>query len=269
MTIIEQTTVGKTSPATNEDGLLAGPDFVAVIDGSTSKTPIRIRPDMTNGRCCMLIVSDYIARMPAATTCFAFCDGVTQSIRHTYLSAHFDLHLLRDHPEQRTTASCIVYSRQRQEIWMVGDCQCLVDGVLYGDPKPQEARYARRRAEYIRNALRQGRTVADFQQHDEGRDLILPDIIDSCRQQNVDYSVFDGFPVNLDHVQVIDCRAAHEIVLASDGYPFLHPTLAESEAALAHLLRHDPLCIDLYPAAKGLMRGNISFDDRSYIRFTV
>lgn len=58
-----------------------------------------------------------------------------------------------------------------------------------------------------------------------------------------------------------------EIVLASDGYPFLRPTLQESEAALRKLLAQDPYCIRSFVATKGTMLGNRSFDDRAYVRF--
>ena len=60
-----------------------------------------------------------------------------------------------------------------------------------------------------------------------------------------------------------------EIVLASDGYPFLKPTLANSEAALAHLIATDPQCVRYFIATKGLVSGNRSFDDRTYIRFVL
>ena len=61
--------------------------------------------------------------------------------------------------------------------------------------------------------------------------------------------------------------ASSEIVLASDGYPFLKPTLAESEAALANQIANDPQNISCFIATKGLVEGNKSFDDRTYIRF--
>lgn len=61
--------------------------------------------------------------------------------------------------------------------------------------------------------------------------------------------------------------ASSEIVLASDGYPFLKPTLAESEEALANQIANDPQNISSFIATKGLVEGNKSFDDRTYIRF--
>ena len=60
-----------------------------------------------------------------------------------------------------------------------------------------------------------------------------------------------------------------EVVLASDGYPFLCPTLAESEARLKEQIVRDPLNINTFKATKGMMTGNLSFDDRAYIRFSI
>lgn len=65
MKIIEQFIQGKHSPETCEDGLVVTDDFVAVVDGSTSKSPVQLRDDMRNGRYCMLEVSEFIKTMPA------------------------------------------------------------------------------------------------------------------------------------------------------------------------------------------------------------
>ena len=57
--------------------------------------------------------------------------------------------------------------------------------------------------------------------------------------------------------------------MATDGYPFLCPTLEASEAELARQLADDPLNIGHFQATKACMKGNLSFDDRAYIRFRV
>lgn len=53
------------------------------------------------------------------------------------------------------------------------------------------------------------------------------------------------------------------------GYPVLQRTLADSEAKLEEVLEQDPLCFRMYKTTKGLVEGNVSFDDRSYLRFRV
>ena len=264
--IIEQTIIGKAGPLRCEDGAVATNDFVAVVDGSTNKSSMRMHPDMSNGQYCMTLVKEHISRMPAETDCTTFCQDVTRVVRTVYERAGTDMNLLTATPTERMAASTAVYSRARQEVWLVGDCQCMIDGVLYDNPKPYEEMIAKMRSAYIRLQLSQGRHVEDFQEHDAGRDFILPVLIDSCRWQNQTFAVIDGFDIPLDRVRVIDVSGARQLVLATDGYPELLPTLADSEAALARQLADDPLCIYRHKATKGMMRGRLSFDDRCYIR---
>ena len=56
------------------------------------------------------------------------------------------------------------------------------------------------------------------------------------------------------------------MVLASDGYPELCGTLAESEEMLREINEEDPLCIGRNAGVKGIMEGMESFDDRAYVR---
>ena len=58
MKIIESSIIGKKSQEACEDGMVVTDDFIAVIDGSTSKTPKHLNPDMKNGRYAMMLISD-------------------------------------------------------------------------------------------------------------------------------------------------------------------------------------------------------------------
>ena len=49
-----------------------------------------------------------------------------------------DISLLKADPIQRMTASAVVFSRSLQEVWLIGDCHCIVDGKYYDNPKPYE-----------------------------------------------------------------------------------------------------------------------------------
>jgi glycerophosphoryl diester phosphodiesterase len=83
--------------------------------------------------------------------------------------------------------------------------------------------------------------------------------------------VVDGFPIPFQHVRTITLDfQPWEIVLATDGYPFLCPTLQESEERLSRQRSTDPLNIGPdFQATKGFHPDNNSFDDRTYIRFRV
>ncbi len=81
-------------------------------------------------------------------------------------------------------------------------------------------------------------------------------------------AVIDGStPIYMPGTRII--TAAHSVVLASDGYPTLLPTLRESEEALAKHLATDPQNITDFVATKGLVEGNVSFDDRAYVSLNI
>ncbi len=225
---------------------------------------------MSNGKYCMELVRQFIGQMPDDIDVKGFCSGVTRFIRREYEACGANLERLKDNPTERLTASAIIYSALHKEVWLVGDCQCIVDGVYYDNPKPLESVLAGKRSAYLVKALNEGLSINDVQKEDPGRSYILDELIDSCRLQNIAYPVIDGFDIPLDKVKVIDTSGCTgDIILASDGYSFLKKTLSESEEALSEQLSNDPLCINEYKATKGLMAGNLSFDDRCYVRFTV
>ncbi|EFB33972.1 hypothetical protein [Segatella copri] len=288
MKIIESSIKGKKSPEACEDGMVVTDDFIAVIDGSTSKTPKHLNPDMKNGRYAMMLISEYIREeLKADASVDEFCQGVTAYIYNKVYEKLGVEERLKEHPEERLTASAILYSRTRNEVWMVGDCQAIIDGKLYENGKPYEEKIARKRVELIEQGLSPA----------EARKQIEPLLIEAMLSgQNQTYTVIDGFPIYREGVKVVSVSdsssvqdsvpasdsvpcsdsasasgtipsSSSEIVLASDGYPFLKPTLAASEAALAEQIANDPQNIHSFIATKGIVEGNKSFDDRTYIRF--
>lgn len=288
MKIIESSIIGKKSPEACEDGMVVTDDFIAVIDGSTSKTPKHLNPDMKNGRYAMMLISEYIREeLKADASVDDFCQGVTAYIYNKVYEKLGVEERLKEHPEERLTASAILYSRTRNEVWMVGDCQAIIDGKLYENGKPYEEKIARKRVELIEQGLSPA----------EARKQIEPLLIKAMLSgQNQTYTVIDGFPIYREGVKVVSVSdscsvqdsvpasdsvpcsdsvsasgtisvSSSEIVLASDGYPFLEPTLAASEAALTEQIANDPQNIHSFIATKGIVEGNKSFDDRTYIRF--
>lgn len=306
MKIIESCIIGKKSQEACEDGMVVTDDFIAVIDGSTSKTPKHLNPDMKNGRYAMMLISEYIQEeLKADASVDEFCQGVTAYIYNKVYEKLGVEERLKERPEERLTASAILYSRTRNEVWMVGDCQAIIDGKLYENGKPYEEKIARKRVELIEQGLSPA----------EARKQIEPLLIKAMLSgQNQTYTVIDGFPIYREGVKVVSVSdsssvqgsvsssdsssvqdsvsssdscsvqdpvscsgsasasdtipsSSSEIVLASDGYPFLKPSLAASEAALAEQIANDPQNIRSFIATKGIVEGNKSFDDRTYIRF--
>ena len=111
MHIQESFICGKHTAADCEDGMVITPHFAAVIDGSTSKTPLRLNPTMKNGRFAMLIISDYIQQMPPCATIDDFCQGVTMRIANEYAKLGITAQMTA-HPEERLTASAAISDKK-------------------------------------------------------------------------------------------------------------------------------------------------------------
>jgi len=232
---------------------------------------------MSNGRYAMKIISRYIRRMPADISCHQFCQGVTARIyRHykypllPFLTPKSRIQRLIDHPEERLTASAIIYSRVRREVWMVGDCQCLANGMFYDNPKPYEQQLAEQRGQRVRELLAEGITEDQQLVDDPARQVIIAPLLESMKEQNKTFAVIDGFRIAEQFVPVytLDFRP-WELVFASDGYPQLGKNLEESERLLEIQRQKDPLNIKTFKATKAFLKGNNSFDDRTYVRFKV
>ena len=126
------------------------------------------------------------------------------------------------------------------------------------------------RALAIHMLISSGETEESLMKNDKARDLILDELAMQRYLENqggeYGYSVFsdrgkikDSFFINV--------PSGSEVILASDGYPHLYDTLEKSEKYLNDLVDKDPLCYKIFRSTKGLSKGNLSFDDRTYVRF--
>ncbi len=272
MRIVEQYIQGKTGRLERcEDDLILTEDFICVIDGVTSKSSFT-QHGRTTGQLAVDLIKQAILQFPKDVECAEAIERLTVSIKTFYRDNQM-VERCRAHPSERLAACAIIYSVFHHQVWIIGDCQCLVDNKLYTSPKLVDDVIAEARALYLATELDNGKTVDELIEHDTARAYVLPLIKRAMYYQNSDgderysFPVLDGFAVNVNQVKVIELDAnVRHIVLASDGYPKLFNTLAESEQYLQQVLATDPLCYKQFKSTKGITKGNASFDDRTYVR---
>lgn len=265
MRAVEQSVVPKLGdPELCEDGIVCTGAFAAVVDGATDKSGRRY-DGLTGGRLAMLVLCDAVAALPVRAT-------MREAV--AFLTGALADHLPGDLPFERPSAAVTIYSAARRELWQVGDVGFWFPGSTAppADKRVDAAAVAMRTA-ILRAELLLGRTVAELAADDVGRAAILP----LLRRQAVfannpaagglAFAVIDGRPVPPGLIRAIPVPGdVTELVLASDGYPAIRPTLAATEAHLRGLLDVDPLCIGPLAATKGLAPGALGYDDRSYLR---
>ena len=240
--IIESFIRGKSSQESCEDALVITDDFIAVIDGVTSKTAFT-HGRRTTGKIASGIVQEAIQQ---ADPNAGFTD-ILASINRGFASFYDDVDFPGDPASQGPQAMAAIYSVRERTIWMVGDCQVSVDGTTYLNVKPSDEILAKMRSLAItimleERGLRDDATTDPedptvlLGTHDPAREVILPWILRSTVfANNADtpfgYSVFNGQPIPMQLVKTIKLdrlpsqtpastfHTEHEIVLASDGYP--------------------------------------------------
>lgn len=274
MKIIEQLIQSKTPAAEDcEDGVFANDNYVAVVDGATSKSVTKWS-GKKSGRIATELILEKIAKLEANLDASQFMSALNNVIAGWYKSEGVYKQMQKN-PVERCSAGVVAYSKFKNQIWFIGDCQALIDGKLISNDKMIDAVTSNARALFIELALLEGKTIADFQEHDSGRDFIFPLLEKQNLLQNTKtesefkYEDLDGFFEDVNTIKIVDVPSdVKEIVFASDGYPVLAPNLAESEKILKNILADDPLLFRKYKSTKGLQKGNLSYDDRSFIRFS-
>jgi hypothetical protein len=253
-----------------EDGIAVTEHFAAVVDGATDKGN-RKYGGLTPGRYAMQVCIEAIYSLdPYSDT--------KSAIRH--LTGHLASKLPSDTPpDEGPTAAAAIYSAHRREIWQIGDVAFWHAGVSddVGRPIKLIDRYAAEiRAAVLCAYLSNGENPEQLARSDPGRAAIHSILVGQSVFRNNPgankwaYAALDGRPIDPDLVVVHPVpKEIDTIVLASDGYPSILPTLQASEQLLAKLLRQDPLCIGPLLGTKGVMAGNQSFDDRSYLRIAI
>lgn len=252
-----------------EDAIFDGKHFKAVIDGSTSKSPT-INIQKTPGRMIVDCVVDTLQCLPKESSMKEAFEFLNKAIQENQSLKELADTVRRfgDVP----CASIALLSVARQEIWILGDIQVILDGEKRDFSKKVDIVTAEFRSLYNQALILAGSSEEELARNDLGRNIILPMLEKQFLFQNnvhggeFSYGVLDGTASAIPFIKTIDLSQHKSIILASDGYPFLETTLELSEQRLRKLLFDDPLLIREFKATKGLLDGQISFDDRAYIK---
>jgi hypothetical protein len=246
-----------------------------VLDGVTDKTGIVVDGEST-GRFAVAVASRALVALSPDATCRAAVDAITHALDAAITEAYTKMGIAAHGNTNRPGLVMICYSRFRKQIWRVGDGTYRIDDRVFADNNKMDAFTTQTRALRLEMAIRQGTSVDDLRSHDVGRECILPLLKNQHVYQNVDdefgYACLNGLPIPDCFLEVCEVPGdASEIILATDGYPthLVLPTLAESESGLTQLLEEDPLLFRKFKATKCVETGNVSFDDRCYIRVSL
>lgn len=171
-------------------------------------------------------------------------------------------------PYEKPQASIVIYSVRKKELWCLGDCCYLLNGKEHRNTKRVDELLSQLRT-FVHEVCVTGGGKSDW--GEDERRAILPFLEQQAwlanKESSFGYGVFDGSYQALNFIRTIPVKDGDQVVISSDGYPRLFPTLAQSEAYLAGLLAKDPSCFYELRGTKGVLEGNVSYDDRAYLSF--
>lgn len=276
MKLLERNLVGKRKDQSLcEDGIFYNDHFAAVIDGCSSH-----KGALHEGKSSGVIAKDLILAAletlsPLSTMeeAFSACNAALAQ----WYEQHDMLSLMQNDPSRRCAAYIAMVSKARREVWVLGDCQARIDEQVYTTHKQIDTLMENLRALYIEVEMQGGKSEDQIAHRMEPLQETLSAHMsfqslfqNSQIQTSFSYYVLDGFFTNFKAVQVVKLEGlGKDVALATDGYPQVLASLQSSEKKLASLLARDPLCFRENRSTKGIMEGNVSFDDRCYLRVVV
>ncbi len=263
MKILEQFIMGKNEDQSLcEDGLFINDDFIAVFDGVTSKSS-RTFGGKTGGKSAMEKALETMSVMPYNIEAKELFEKINSAV----------LSLYNGESTGEAAVCGIVFSRHKKQIWSLGDCQCRINSKYYAHEKEVDTLLAYVRALVLELSRIEGTTDEELLQNDIGREFILPILKKQHLLANSDsrfsYAVLNGTPFDGNKIEIHTVNEGDTVILASDGYPFLFASLEQCENELNRIIKENPLCDKDYKSTKGISSGNKSFDDRTFIKFTV
>lgn len=246
-------------------------NYIAVIDGATPKGEM-LWDGMKGDVFVAKLIADAITEMDPELSASKAMLHINEVVRQSYNTHAIDFTKLT--PAERLQASVLVYSVSRHEVWSFGDCMLRINQRNFINRKEGDQLFAALRAFCIQiERDRRGDDADEQELSAYGREKILPYLKEyvSLANRNVPfgYDVIDGGHIDPNHVKVYAVQKDDCVVMASDGYPMLYDTFEDTEEHLRRLLEEDPYCIGVLRDTKGIVPGDQSFDDRTYVSFRV
>ena len=265
MKIIEKFLKGKYSNKC-EDGYVITEDFIAVVDGATSRNKY-LWNGKTSGEIAKDLILNTISKFEADINCKNFFESLKNVLKDK-LDEQKEIPI-----SEMLRASIVVYSKFYKEIWSLGDCKFCVNHIIFENKKEVDYYIANVRSMLVNSFILEGKTVAELLKDDLSRKMIEPLIDRQFYLENkaveYGYPVLNSHCINYEMIVKYPVKDDDIIIFSTDGYPILKESLIESENELNRIIIEDPLCYNIYKSTKGLSPDATSFDDRCYIKFIV
>lgn len=254
-----------------EDGFVVTEDYAVMIDGAGTPSKMDFK-GKKGGRYIMEIIREAIYDIEGDLDYLSFLEEISKKIIENYKKNNvYDI--LKKNVNIRPMASMVVYSRNKHQLWFYGDCKALVNGIQYENPKYIDTVMYEARKMVLEGELLKGKPLGEIISEDKGREYITELLnyqrlfLHARNGSKLAFSMVDGFDFRTEDIKVVNLpKKVDYIILATDGYSVLKPTLEETEEVLKKQLKEDPLAIDQLTGFKTCCKNLNSIDDRAFLK---
>jgi len=262
--ILEQFIQGRLNHDGCEDGIFHSDCFVVLVDGATYSQNNRL--EETPGQIIKHLILRVFEDIRPNLYITEIIELINERIARVY-SSNSDI------PPDSLSATAVVYSAHFNEVWIIGDCQAIVNSRHYYTNNRIEVVLSELRAIVLHSYQLRGFSLDSLLKNDLGRVAIEPFLrlqndFQNTRNNPYSYTCINGKPIYKNQIKIISVRKKY-VTFSSDGYPKIYSNLRRTEDYLKQVLDNDPLMFIQYQATKGMLHDLESYDDRSYIRFQV
>ena len=162
-----------------EDFIFANDNFLAVFDGATDKTDARY-DGMPGGKFAVETLARKLEDVASDISASECIRALSEELRRMIVEEGPEAA-----PSDSPSASVVIYSEARSEIWRVGDCSWAASGIAHIGRKPIDLIVGLARAALLQALLEAGHSVEELRASDRGREMVLPLLKEQYRFRNL------------------------------------------------------------------------------------
>lgn len=262
----------------SSDGFIFTKNYAVVIDSKKDENSLTVKDKKLSE----YLQQSFINYTKVANPCHTskqFIEAFHKYMQRQYAELGV-LKTLTDNKKQRPYITSAVYNKHYNEVWLFGDCQCLIGGEHFTNRNFIDDVLIQVRRLYLESRILEGDSAESLIVTDENNEVLKPLLCmkrtflnrhnNTADFYDFFYSAIDGFSYPSENIIVIKVPTkVTEVILATDGYLELRDSLEDTEETLAEELGYNALGVKDFRNATMRSNHSLGYDDRTYLKVSI
>lgn len=197
----------------NDDDIYIGDDYAAVIDGVSHKSQIQTEDGEIK---IAQIITKAIKKIDG--TNYAKDLNFDEFVK--YINWYIAEYLIRCGYQDyigKMEATGVVYSKQFNQIWLVGDCRAIYDGHVVKNPLKVDSVYVDIRIQIVKALIQEGYSMQFLEEHDVSKEIIHnPEAISKYISNPNTKNEIEEYRINRIKAALLECGFTEQEIETED-----------------------------------------------------